>query len=369
MSDFPPIDLINQRVAEGYIRTQHHPDLPLRIFNYTQKTQYEGMWDEATTICRGLILEDNTNQVVARPFPKFFNWGELTPEERDRLEHETPMYVQDKVDGSLGIVYHYNDRWHVATRGSFTSEQALWAISWLQNNIGLSGLEPSITYLTEIVYPANRIVVNYGEDEGLFGLAGMHIATGKSLMRPPGLDRFLHVPDIFVPHIDAVFDTVNTMKDGEGVVVFWPDIQYRVKIKREEYVRLHRLVFGLTKRSVWDLLRNNEHAQILELRAQLPEELLPWLDETVLTLENVFGSILTSARIEFADILNKLGLEMGSSVAKDQRRNFALLAKESLRPHLLFMQLDDKPIADLHEAIWKELRPGHEPARVDVDHE
>ncbi len=59
----------------GYISVQKHPEADYYIYNYTQKTMFEGYWNEYTMICRGLILNAD-NVVIARPFKKFFNWGE-----------------------------------------------------------------------------------------------------------------------------------------------------------------------------------------------------------------------------------------------------------------------------------------------------
>lgn len=43
------LDLVHldERIASGYVRVQQHPTEPLEIYNYTEKTQYEGAtaWD------------------------------------------------------------------------------------------------------------------------------------------------------------------------------------------------------------------------------------------------------------------------------------------------------------------------------------
>ena len=62
-------------IEQGYITSQVHPSLPLTIYNYTAKAQFDRYWVEATLACRGLVL-DNNYQIVARPLPKFFNLSE-----------------------------------------------------------------------------------------------------------------------------------------------------------------------------------------------------------------------------------------------------------------------------------------------------
>jgi hypothetical protein len=79
---------------------QTHPTLPLFIHNYSEKTQFDKRWDEVTMSCRGLIL-DNNGDVIARPWKKFFNYGEG----RLKIDDVMPVEVTDKMDGSLGILY------------------------------------------------------------------------------------------------------------------------------------------------------------------------------------------------------------------------------------------------------------------------
>src|SRR4051812_16526347 len=108
---------LDAMVADGWLRAQRHPDADLWIYNYTPQTQYENHWTPETLACRGLIL-DVDGDVVARPFPKFFNWG--TPQAEGLPLHE-PFVVTEKFDGSLGILYMLDGQTFIASRGSFTS--------------------------------------------------------------------------------------------------------------------------------------------------------------------------------------------------------------------------------------------------------
>ena len=69
------LDTLNKYLEEGLVQKQVHPTLPLTIWNYTPKVQYENLWDEITLMTRGLVVDDLGN-IVARPFAKFFNWEE-----------------------------------------------------------------------------------------------------------------------------------------------------------------------------------------------------------------------------------------------------------------------------------------------------
>lgn len=59
--------VLNDHLDKGLVNTQKHPTLPLLIYNYTQKAQFEPHWgDETIDYCRGLIVDDN-DLVIARP--------------------------------------------------------------------------------------------------------------------------------------------------------------------------------------------------------------------------------------------------------------------------------------------------------------
>ncbi|GAA3192868.1 RNA ligase [Actinocorallia longicatena] len=84
-----------EAIEAGYVRVQAHPHLPLRILNYTEKTQYERAWTAVTRACRGLVI-DADDYVVARPFPKFFNYSE---HEASQFDLDARVVVTDKMDG------------------------------------------------------------------------------------------------------------------------------------------------------------------------------------------------------------------------------------------------------------------------------
>src|SRR4051794_25228561 len=89
-----------------YISVQQHPSFDLFIYNYTEKAQYERNWTEETRQCCGLIM-DTQARIVARPFPKFHTLEEMGPEWVAPAED---FEVTAKLDGSLGILYAFDDR-------------------------------------------------------------------------------------------------------------------------------------------------------------------------------------------------------------------------------------------------------------------
>ena len=171
-------EILDRYVSEGWLISQRHPTLPLLIYNYSQKTQYEGHWDEVTLACRGLIVNSSTGKVIVRPFPKFFNYEEV--QDQVPWRGSDYVYVQEKMDGSLGILFYYGEtmEWVLATRGSFTSAQAVRGMEILRSKYTLDAFEKSVAYLVEIIYPENRIVVDYGKEKITFLGACLNRAYG-----------------------------------------------------------------------------------------------------------------------------------------------------------------------------------------------
>lgn len=138
------LNRLNEYYEKGLVYKQVHPTLPLTIWNYSPTCQYEGAWDEITLQCRGLVTDDQGN-VIARPFKKFFNM------EEGRHTPTKDFEVFEKMDGSLGILFFYQDQWILATRGSFTSDQAVKGRELLEK-YDYQRLDPEYTYLFEIIF-------------------------------------------------------------------------------------------------------------------------------------------------------------------------------------------------------------------------
>jgi len=139
------IETINEYVAKGLLDKCEHKELPIALYKYSRNCQFEWNWDNITMNMRGTVLDTEGN-VVAKTFPKFFNI------ESDNFPN-LPFEVFEKLDGSLGILFSYEGEWHLATQGSFYSEQAIYAQKILAGNkLYIDGLSKDFTYLFEIIY-------------------------------------------------------------------------------------------------------------------------------------------------------------------------------------------------------------------------
>jgi RNA ligase len=343
--------LLDEALQGGYIRVQQHPTLPLVIYNYTEKTAYEGAWDAATLACRGLIVEVGSGRVVARPLIKFFNHSQPGA---PAIPLDAPVHVTDKADGSLGILYPTPDGWAVATRGSFTSEQALHATAVLRTRYGHWAPRPEQTVLVEICYPANRIVINYGSLDDLILIGAVDTATGAVL--DPSRVGGWPGPSVATFTAATLADALamEPRPNAEGVVVRDLDTGHMVKIKQADYVALHRIVTGLNARTVWQHLVDGK--PLAALIEPLPDEFHPWVRQVADTLAAQVDAEAAEASAAYAAILESLPLGPARPGEEDgfTRKDFAALAVRSPWKWALFLTLDGR---DILPELWKRARP------------
>lgn len=301
LADIAPLELFEREIAARYINTQVHPSLPYKVLDYDNRAQYEGRWNAATTAARGLLINSETNEVIARPFTKFFNWGEREVRELDSALLSGPVSVTDKMDGSMGSSYPTPEGLAIATRGSFASEQALHATDiYRERYHGTWEPVDGRTYIFEIIYPANRIVVSYGDTDDIVLLAAIDIATGRSLPA----SQVTEWPGQRVQEFD--FDSIEEVlaaepREGvEGYVVHFTDSDVRIKIKQTDYVTLHRIMTGINSRRVWEELA--EGRDVERFLVDVPEEFADFVRTTAAQIQAEFDAKLAEIEQLVAEV-------------------------------------------------------------------
>ncbi|WP_323374018.1 RNA ligase [Plantactinospora alkalitolerans] len=333
---------LDSAIAAGHVRMQRHPERPLSIYNYTEACVYAHEWTPVTMACRGLVVDDSSGAVLARPFRKFFNHDQ--PGAPD-LRLDAPATITDKSDGSLGVLYPDGAGFAVATRGSFTSDQARHATAVLRSRYPDFVPPAGHTVLVEIVYPANRIVLDYGGLDDLVLLGTVEIGTGRS-SGPEAVPDWPGPVVERLPHRTLAEALAAPVRESrEGLVVHWPDTDVRVKIKYPEYVRLHRLTFGLNARVVWEFLVTGQ--DLAGWVAPLPDEFHRWVDSVVAELTTAVEARAVKIEQAYRDIVAELPDGW-------TRRDFAERAARHPERAFLFLRLDGK---DYHPLLWQQVRP------------
>ena len=345
------IHLLKQYEQEGLLTITYHPTLPIAIYNYSRKCQFDKAWDSILLQMRGMVL-DNKGNVVARPFPKFFNYEELSPLDIPNEGFD----LLEKADGSLGILFYYDCNVIMCTKGSFFSEQAIKGMEILNTKYPNFQPEFDKTYLLEIIFPENRIVVDYGNEEDLILLAV--IQTNDGIFKTAGYEYNIYEGSNvnlcfkpvkkyreFVRGFGFLFDALkqDIKPNQEGYVLKFKS-GFRMKIKGEDYIKLHRLRSNLTPKYVWECLSNNVEIPL----ENLPDEWDNWLKTEVAKFKKEYQDIEDLCLHHFRGY-------MYDTLVLD-KKYFAewVKGKKAMFQSILFKMFDGK---DYSKNIWNILKP------------
>jgi putative RNA ligase len=366
MSDQPDLydlvdrDQLSASIEAKHVRQQVHPSEPLAILNYTEACVYENGWNDTTLLCRGLIYNTDTNEVVARPFAKFFNYGQPGAAV---IELDEVVCVMDKIDGSLGILYTEPSTGQpaIATRGSFTSDQAVHATSvlreryldWFRQAPG-----QDTTALFEIVYPENRIVLDYGDQDDLVLLGGVDVESGWPIAPRPirdATDWPGPLAETFNFENFAAALAAPPRPNAEGFVVRHVHSGRTVKLKQEDYIALHKIVTGLSQRTVWQHLVDG--LPLEDLIKPLPDEFHTWVLEVAHELNRAVDARHFEIKLAYHDLIaaDPTGFTVGATDdLREIKKRFALQAKSHPDAWALFALYDGK---DIRPKLWEAAKP------------
>lgn len=271
----------------------------LVLFKYSQIDS--DFFNPIVQECRGIILEKDTWKVVAYAFRKFGNFGESYV---DEIDWESAV-VETKEDGSLIKVYFYDGEWRVGTNGTIFAENAelnagpyknfrqLFDAAAEKCGLDFSRLNRYYTYVFELCSEFNQVVCPQSE------IRLIHIGTRNNR-------TFQEVEtDIGIPHpqryaLSSLEDCIAMAKTfdftKEGFVV--KDKNYnRIKVKSEDYVRVHRLANNgsMTEERAIELIRANELDEFFTYFPQY-KEYIEAVKNEVAALSQSINDIITAAR-------------------------------------------------------------------------
>jgi RNA ligase len=284
--------------ALGYLAVKKHATEDLILFDYTTRCQYEKFWTPETMVCRGIITNSH-GDVMARPFPKFFNYGEKMPQPGAFI-----VEAVEKMDGSLGILYWVGDEPFIATRGSFTTRQAQWASQRIKahKNALLQYVGKGTTLLFEIIYPANRVVVDYGQREELVLIGANTIKYGfrayyEDLVVIAELCGFT-LPSVL--RLDTVQDYLDLAGrldvNQEGWVLTYSNGE-KFKIKGAEYLKAHKFMYNVSYGKVLDAMKCGTLDAMID---GVPDEWLGTLKEYKRRIEETVSKVTQEMQEIFA---------------------------------------------------------------------
>lgn len=301
------------------------------LFKYSQINSDFSL--EIVREARGLILEDKTWNVVCYPFKKFFNYGEAYADEIDWKSAK----VTSKEDGSLIKIYFYNGEWKVGTNSTIDAEDAELNSPYYKNfrelfdvaadncKFDFDRLDPNYTYLMELCSCHNIIVVPYNEPK-LFHIGTRNNITCEEEEVDIGIEKPKQYMLSSLDDCIAMAATFDFTREGFVVV----DKNYhRIKVKSEDYVRVHRLANNgsITLERAIDLIRMNELEEFLVYCPQ-------------------YTDFINDVRHRFnkfhSDICFNVNMALIEKMDCETRKDFAIVAKTFKYPMVWFKVYDTK---------------------------
>jgi RNA ligase len=347
MNDPILLNKIWKEVEAGRVMPSSEGDLTLFKYHPTMMAENKTEWNDVNIECRGIIFDKNAN-IMARPFSKFFNLYETSKTQPENLPWSSSFHIYEKVDGSCGIGYHYNGRWRLATPGSLASEQAQYGSEMLYRLYGsaLAALPTDVTPIFEIVYPENRVVVDY-EGEEFLSLLAIRELGGKEwhanrvtkIAEAAGFKR----PKRYSFSFEELCSGEPPFESDllEGFVVHFDEDNQRVKIKDPRYLRIHKLLGHLSPKGVIDLIRGKEYRGLL---AELPKDLQANFDDVRAQVQKIYYEIKYDAE----DLSKKI--PRGPNVTRKDQALWIQANSDPEQTGLLYSLLDNK---DIEDNVWK----------------
>ena len=143
-------DVIEYMRASKYIGEKSFGNIS--SFNFTRGAFQDKVWDGMTTKARGLYIDTEHEQVVARGYEKFFNYGEMEFTKPEALARNLkfPVEAYIKENGFLGIVSTDNDGELIFTsKSTMGGDHAVMVKENLYNIYGATAIEKMREYANQ----------------------------------------------------------------------------------------------------------------------------------------------------------------------------------------------------------------------------
>lgn len=320
---------VNALLSQGYLISSKHPTADLTIYNYSNKSQYEGYWNDITRQCRGLILDSN-GVAHSATFNKFFNHGQTS---LTQVPEGEAFFAYEKMDGSFAASYFIGDEVFLCTKGSFNFTYVDTAMEILNTQYAKAKvkMQKGKTYIFELIFPAGRIVVDYGDRRDLVLTAVFDIETGDEL------DLDTENPGFPTPSVEfhpAGTDVESLIsrneKNREGFVFKFVPSGHRMKGKYADYVYQHRIITNVTTYDIWEALRT-EGGISEDILTQVPDEFHDWVKLKEKLIREDYDNLVNKAIGLFGEAIAEVEKDRNNpaiSFEHHQRALFAAQAKK-----------------------------------------
>jgi hypothetical protein len=319
--------------------------------------------DPIVRMCRGIVLDVNTYEIISMPFYRFYNFEEVL-EEREKFDWAKAV-ATEKIDGSLISCFEHNGKWYIATRskiggGNFVGDNIhtfmdmfITAIEPLSFDEFVSKLNKNYCYTFELVSPFNRIVTEYKETKiYLIGcrdrkqdfkeIAFFDIADSSMPYLVPKVIPLVDAEGNFrgFDEMKGLAESLNQFDEGFVVTDFSNLIDGnfpRVKVKNSAYVALHHLRGTLENGSlayhnILNIVYKHEQDEVCAS--------LPHYSKYIREVEAKWNKFVEIFNADISNDINNSLIDLNFDFTdSDKKREFAMLVKDLKYKSILFMLL------------------------------
>lgn len=406
LNDVADIDEFKKQCDMGLITSRPAPwNENVRVYCYTRRVQFEGLWTRETLLARGLILEHENGadsfegaRVVARGISKFFtaewysdgsDWAHVkfvdddenvTVSERVEVELDTPAFVADKLDGSMIVLFLGSDgELHCASKGSLNSDASIEADRLIHESYNYDELKNIVkslndeTLLFEVLIHGQH-PVDYGIESKLVFLGRVRNSDG---WWTPGDDEF-NCLSAGVNTAEVMSD-VSTLREAlnypyrpntEGFVVTYVNkcgAQQMVKVKTKEFLAVRKLfhktrrgdIFEIVSSIPYSAARHFESAADVDLKIHVTDEMMSYKNVVKLlddARETAFKEFIGPAQRLFDVVVYQSREDLESLADSDNiMRDYAKIVSKRKDKALMFLARDVNlgTKSRAREDLWK----------------
>jgi T4 RnlA family RNA ligase len=320
-------------------------------YNLSTRDTFTGSTVDETMILhnlRGTAFDNKTGEIIRLAYHKFFNYGEF-PELDAALNFNDAHVITQKMDGSMIAPIYASEGVMLGTRAGRTdiadmaSDFAVQTTGYVDLIFKCSCLY-NATPIFEFCSRKNRVVLDYPEDQlVLTGVRYIDTGTYMPYKNMVALGKEYDVPVVKQfsstdqNHFAHLRDEIASLINDEGIVIRFESgtmAGHMVKIKADQYVKMHKAVDGL---------KFAKDVALLSLQSSL-DDIYPILDDSTAARVRNFSDDLQSSILRFVESLKA---EFNTMKHIQYRKDFAEVAKKSKYVKFLFGMLDGKPAEKL----------------------
>lgn len=233
-------------------------------YSFSRNVFHKGKWNDTTIIARGLFINTDTSEIVARSYNKFFNLGEKNYDLQDILLNiEFPVEVSIKENGFLGIVgVDNNNNIRYCSKSSIIGDFANTVRSFCTQYEDFFKLYPGHSFVFEIIDPIkDPHIITYNKEHAIlldvvkndWELVFCNDILNKFHGDKKSIDKIIHDKAELIEFIDvAKSKYISSIEGyvfrGNNNLMFKLKLPYYSKWKnlRKEKNRCHKLDYIIT---------------------------------------------------------------------------------------------------------------------------